>query len=114
MPAQRASLIAHALAILAALAARLPAVWEHFIPAPLLEPDGLTKLTRRKFLAIAERMFCDEAKLRRERFEAAMGMLGRDFVRLPASVFALPRPGPWRAAWRGWCDYARRVHRPER
>jgi hypothetical protein len=80
---------------------------------PLMQPDHLTRITREKFRAMMAVMFRDDVRLRREIFEAAMRMLGREIPVLPDSAFALPRPATARGLWRRWGDYARMVNYSE-
>jgi hypothetical protein len=109
----RPSLVRLALAILAAAVAILRGRWEREMLRPLMHPDHRTRITRDKFRSMMAAMFRDDARLRREIFEAAMRMLGREIPVLADSAFALPRPETARGLWRRWSDYARMVNHAE-
>jgi hypothetical protein len=109
----RPSLARLALDILMSVVAVLRGRWERELVRPFLHPDHCTRLTRTKFLAMMEVMLRDDARLRREIFETAMRMLGRDVPRLPDSAFAPPRPKSARGIWRRWGDYGRMISAPE-
>jgi hypothetical protein len=115
LPSQtvRPSLVRLALAILAAAVAILRGRWEREMLRPLMRPTCRSEITREKFRAMMAAMFRDDIRLRRDIFEAAMRMLGRQVARLPDSAFALPRPGTARALSRRWSDYARMVNHAE-
>jgi hypothetical protein len=109
----RPSLVRLALAILAAAVAILRGRWEREMLRPLMQPDHLTRIGREKFRAMMAVMFRDDVRLRREIFEAAMRMLGREIPALPDSAFALPEPKTARGLWRRWGDYARMMNHAE-
>jgi hypothetical protein len=89
----------------------LRAIFFRRIINPLSDPT--CRISRGRFLAMMERVFHDEARLRREIYVAALRSLGQKIRVPPASAFRLPRPGSSRALMRRVIHYSRMLQAPD-